>query len=69
MRPLEQAIYENWGDRTLHPVDVHPWDTQFKPGFRLQAEEAVKGAMGEPSHCATIEDAYETMCLIEGIFS
>lgn len=69
IRPLEQAVYQNSGERNLIPVEIHPWDAQFKPGFRLQAEEAVKGAMGEPSLCATIDEAYKTMCLIEGIFS
>lgn len=69
MRPLEHAVYQNVGERNMNPVETHPWDVQFKPGFRCQAEEAAKGAMGEPSQCATIDEAYETMCLIEGIFS
>ena len=69
MRPLEHASFQNSGERTMNPVSIHPWDEQFKPGFRRQAEEAVQGAMGVPSKCATIEDAYDTMCLIEGIFS
>jgi predicted dehydrogenase len=69
MRPLEHAAYQNSGERNMNPVETHPWDAQFKPGFRLQAEEAVKGAKSEPSQCVTIDEAYETMCLIEGIFS
>ena len=69
IRPLEQAVYKNYGERNLITVEMHSRDVQFKPGFRLQAQEAVKGAMGEPSQCATIDEAYETMCLIEGIFS
>jgi predicted dehydrogenase len=69
MRPLELAVYQNSGERNLIQVEMHPWDAQFKSGFRLQAQEAVKGAIGESSRCATIDEAYETMCLIEGIFS
>jgi predicted dehydrogenase len=69
MRPLEHAMYQNYGARNLIRVETHPWDVQFKPGFRCQAQEAVKGAMGEPSQCVMIDEAYETMCLIEGIFS
>ncbi|MDY0042444.1 MAG: Gfo/Idh/MocA family oxidoreductase, partial [Desulforhabdus sp.] len=45
MRPLEQACFQNKGERKLHSVEVHPWDREFKPGFRLQAEMAVKAAM------------------------
>lgn len=68
MRPLESATYQNNGDRQVHSVEIHKWDLLFKPGFRLQAQEAVKGAMGEETLCTTIDEAYETMCLIEGIF-
>ena len=69
IRPLEHAVYQNSGERNLISVETHLWDAQFKPGFRCQAKEAVKGAIGESSQCATIDEAYETMCLIEGIFS
>ena len=40
MRPLEQLTRQELG----HPperTDVSVWDTNFKPGFRLQAEAAV----------------------------
>jgi hypothetical protein len=69
LRPLEHAMYQNLGEKNLNLVEMHTWDVQFKPGFRLQAEEAVKGAMGQLSQSATIDEAYKTMCLIEGIFS
>ena len=42
MRPLEQASYQNRGERTLHAAEIHPWDTFFKAGFRRQAALAVE---------------------------
>ena len=32
---------QNAGERKLNPVEPHAWDTEFKPGFRLQAERVV----------------------------
>ena len=68
MRPLEKAQFQMKGERTLHPVDVHPWDEKFKPGFRLQAEHAVRSALDEPSDSPTLDEAMETMRLIREIF-
>lgn len=68
MRPLEQAVFQNRGERRLQPVEVHPWDRDFKPGFRLQAENTVTAALGLPSDSPTLEDAMGTMRLIQAIF-
>ena len=68
MRPLEQASFQVRGERQMHPEEVHPWDRQFKPGFRLQAEIAVAAALGQPSACPTLDDAVETMRLISAIY-
>lgn len=69
MRPLEQAMYQNRGERTLHPVDVDASDTRFKAGFRRQAELAVTASLGrEAPGLATIDDALETMRLVNRIF-
>ncbi len=68
MRPLEQACYQNRGERTLNTVEIHPWDRDFKPGFRLQAEMAVKTALDEPSDLPSLSNALETMRLVEAIF-
>ncbi len=68
MRPLERAAFQVWGERRLHPVEVHAWDDEFKPGFRLQAEQAVAAALGKPSACPTLYQAMETMRLIRAIF-
>ena len=69
MRPLEEATYQQQGERQLHPVQIHQWDRQFKPGFRLQAEMAVQAALGEPSESPTLDEAMKTMRLIAAIFA
>ena len=68
MRPLEQAAFQVWGERRLHPVEVHPWDRDFKPGLRLQAKMAVAAALGKPSDSPALDEAMETMKLINAIF-
>jgi len=68
MRPLERAAYQARGERQLHPVEMHPWDHQFKPGFRLQAQMAVAASLGESSDSPTLAEAMETMTLIAAIF-
>jgi predicted dehydrogenase len=68
MRPLEQAAFQVAGRRVLEVADPHPWDTQFKPGLRLQAEKAVAAAKGEPTDLPTLEDALDSMRLVHAIF-
>jgi predicted dehydrogenase len=68
MRPLEQAYYQESGERQTHAVEVHEWDRQFKPGLRLQAQMAVAAALGQPSESPTLDEAMETMRLIAAIF-
>ena len=68
MRPLEQAAYQSWGERRLHTIEVHPWDREFKPGFRLQAKMAVAAALNKPSESPSLDEAMGTMRLIGAIF-
>lgn len=68
LKPLEQAIYQDAGERQLQVVEPNSWDKEFKPGFRLQAGEAVAAAMGQPTRCVTLADALGTMRLISRIF-
>jgi len=68
LRPLEHAVYQNIGERELHPVDIHLWDLQFKPGFRLQAEMAVAAVQDKKSDSPTLHEALDTMKIIHGIF-
>lgn len=69
LRPLEQANFQNSGERTLHSIDIHPWDSKFKPGFRLQAEMAVAAALEKKSDSPTLEEAMRSMKLIQEIFN
>ncbi len=69
LRPLEQASFQNRGERKLNPVGQHVWDCSFKPGFRLQAEQAVAAALGRKTELATLADAFDTMLLVRDIFN
>ena len=68
LRPLEQLRVQRSGERTLEPIDPSPWDRAFKPGFRLQAEQAVAAALGRHSRSVTLDDALETMDLVSTIY-
>ena len=69
MRPLEQASYQLAGQRKLELITSHPWDQQFKPGLRLQAEKAVTAAQGQETDLTSLEDAFESMRLVQAIFN
>jgi predicted dehydrogenase len=68
MRPLEQAAFQLAGQRKFELVESHPWDTQFKPGLRLQAEKAVAAAKGGINDLPTLQNAMESMRLVQAIF-
>lgn len=68
LRPLEQAFTQKYKSRKNEPVQVHPWDIQFKPGLRLQAEEALKAVRGEPNKLPKLEDGLRGMNLIKQIY-
>ena len=69
LRPIEQANFQNYGERKITPVEPDPIDQEFKPGFRLQAEMAVKATLGMDSEAVLLEDATETMKLIKLIYN
>ncbi|HEX7280513.1 MAG TPA: Gfo/Idh/MocA family oxidoreductase [Vicinamibacterales bacterium] len=68
MQPLEDAIYQNAGERARHTIERSDEDKQFKPGFLLQAKAAVARVRGEASTIASIEDSLQTMRLINQMF-
>jgi hypothetical protein len=68
IRPLEQARVQAYKSRKNEAIPVHFWDTQFKPGLRLQAEEVVKAVRGEPNRATTLSDALESMKLVSLIY-
>ena len=61
-------MFQNSGERMQNQVDTPAWDTDFKPGFRLQAERTVGALRGE-SGAITLDDAVETMRLVRDIFA
>jgi predicted dehydrogenase len=68
MRPLEQATVQPYKSRRSEPIPAHAWDTEFKAGLRLQAEEAVKAVRGEVNQLPTLEDGISTMKLVKQIY-
>jgi predicted dehydrogenase len=68
LRPLEELRTQEYKSRTSILQDVNNWDTVFKPGLRLQAEEALKVLKGESHELPTIKDALITMELINKIY-
>ena len=69
LRPLEQAAYQPRGSRKLQPVALHEWDTSFKPGFRAQAEAAVRAVKGQANGLPSLEEALASMRLVHQIYA
>lgn len=69
MRPVEQLACQVNGTRKLEPVPGNEWDTKFKPGLYLQAQEILKNLRGEKSSAPTLKDAMKTMELVSQIYS
>lgn len=69
MRPLEEATFQNGGERKRNPVEVAPRDREYKPGFRLQAEQVLAALAGAPSTAVTLDESLESMRLVKEIFS
>ena len=72
LRPLEQAAFQPYGSRRLEPVAVHEWDVKdsnFKPGLRTQAEEAVKAVRGQSHALPSLDDALASMKLVQEIYA
>lgn len=68
LRPLEQGTSQKLGERPV-ALPVDPWDHKFKPGFRYQAEQIVRLAMGGPCDVPTIEEVLPTMKLIDALYT
>ncbi len=68
LRPLEQAFVQPRGSRQLDPLPDHPWDANFKPGLRLQAEEIIKAIQGGAHTLVCLDESLETMKLVKEIY-
>jgi predicted dehydrogenase len=69
MRPLEKALFQNAGERTLNPVEHHARDAEFKPGFRLQADHVIARLRGLPSDIPDLAEAMRSMRLVHRLFT
>lgn len=68
LRPLEALSRQEKGSRKMETYDLSGIDSQYKPGLKIQAEEAVKAALGLPNTSASLQDAAITMHLIDKIY-
>jgi len=68
LRPLEELRTQEYKSRKSILQDIHVWDTDFKPGLRLQAEEVIKVLKGEAHQLPTLKDALITMDIINKIY-
>jgi predicted dehydrogenase len=68
LRPLEKAVFQNAGERKQNPVEPHAWDAEFKPGFRLQAEQVASALRGNGA-ATSLDEAVRTMRLVRDIFA
>lgn len=68
IRPLEQASVQFYASRKQEPFEVHPWDKDFKPGLRLQAQQAINAVKGVEHTLPTLDDAMESMKLVKEFY-
>jgi predicted dehydrogenase len=68
LRPIEKSWSQDYGSRKQAEHPVHAWDTDFKPGLRLQAEELIKAFSGEAHQLADVKESLKTMQLIHRIY-
>jgi len=68
LRPLEQAHSQDYGSRKNDTIPMHAWDKSFKPGLRLQAEEAIRAIRGEPHELPSLRQGLESMNIVNKIY-
>lgn len=68
MRPLEQAKFQNAGERVLHDIMPHAWDAQAKPGLTRLAEECKNYHEGTPHQLVSIAESMRSMELVHAIY-
>lgn len=67
LRPLERGVTQALGGEP-EPIVPDPWDCDFKPGFRAQAQAVVRFWSGRPAQVSTLDDAVQTMRLVARIY-
>ena len=68
LKPLERATVQLRGSRKTTTMTDHPWEQDFKPGLRMQAEEVLKELNDKSSSLVSLDDSIKTMQLIKKIY-
>lgn len=69
LRPLEKLSIQKYGSRKQHIFEMDENDKHFKPGLRIQAEEAVKAVLKQNNCSTTLEESLKVMRLIKRIYN
>lgn len=57
LRPLEKAAFQNAGERALNEAPAVAEDSDYKPGFREQAENVIRAWNGAESKAVSLDVA------------
>lgn len=68
MRPVEQATRQVYGSRALEPIEKSQYDTDYKPGFYVQAQQVVAAWENRPHSLPAIQEALKSMFLVKEIY-
>ncbi len=66
--PLERAGFQAKGTRNLEVKELSQWDCNFKPGFRMQAQEVVNAIKGRENRAVSLKQSLHTMDVISKIY-
>jgi predicted dehydrogenase len=68
LRPLERASDVDAGSRSVVMIEPDEFDSEFKPGFRRQAEWMISEWSGERTPLPTLTDGAAAMRLVQQIY-
>lgn len=68
LRPIESAIRISRESRIPVAIEKSKWDSDFKPGLRLQAEEFFSHLKKQQTNLPTIKESLATMALVSKIY-
>ncbi|MBX7059483.1 MAG: Gfo/Idh/MocA family oxidoreductase [Leptospirales bacterium] len=68
LRPLEVAASQKRGERKIVEEPRDAWDTEFKPGLRRMADDAIAFATRRPTMLPDLRESVKTMRLIHAIY-
>lgn len=68
LRPLETGYIQDYGSRAAIKLPDSEVDLAYKPGLKVQAEEAIIAARGQESNLCTLSESIELMKLIAKIY-